>query len=140
MSDKTDKKLPIRLIPKKRKSLTESKSDSKTDDKKYIKEDKLTKNIESKEPEIIKKDIPKLLPKFNPVEKDFTKATYDPNDTGMELSVIKINIEGVDYNFLLGRTNNLYTYDKDNELIGKVDIVDEKRLNIYLCEGWRERL
>jgi len=84
-----------------------------------------------------------ILPTFKPDDKpkiDYSKAVFDPMDKGVELSLIKLNIEGKEMTFLLGRSNNLYSNEKENELMGKIEIIDDKKCNVYLCEGWRDKL
>jgi hypothetical protein len=74
------------------------------------------------------------------VEEDMTKVVFNPLDKGIELSIVKLNLEGKDYEFLLGRSGNLYMNNKDNELIGKLKIKDDGIADVYMCEGWRTKL
>lgn len=68
-----------------------------------------------------------------------TEIIYDPNDRGIELPVVKVNINGRDKTFLLGRSGNLYEDDNRlNNLVGKIIFTDNDMNHgkIYWCKEY----
>jgi hypothetical protein len=61
--------------------------------------------------------------------------SINPDDLLVKLPIVKVNIEGNDYQFLMGKTGNLYTKTSDNKLIGRV-----KGGELLLVEGYKEYL
>jgi hypothetical protein len=90
------------------------------------------------EKEAVKKPKTLLRIKSKPIKPISESLGYifiDPNDIGEKLEVVKIKINGIDYQFLRGLSGNLYTRTSDNILIGRIMGDD-----LLLIENYQEYL
>lgn len=117
--------------------LTNEKSLSIIDSEIETKIKELSYSVTKKEGEIKKpKGLLRIKSKpVKPISESLGYISIDPNDIGEKLEVVKINLNGIDYQFLKGFSGNLYTRTSDNILIGKISGDD-----LLLIENYQEFL
>ena len=95
--------------------------------------------------QIIKEQEPKLRTHiFDRTLETDMEISFEPFDKQIELDVIKIFFkDGIDRNFLLGSTGNLYEDDdNNNDLVGKIKDFDKSTnsAEIYWCKNFYEKI